>query len=546
MLNKFFKTSFLITALFITVNSNAATFTIKPQRPLPTTITEHGVSFAYYVVTNLSSKALNNNFLKPLPATITQVSCQPQFCQENFNLGPHNSGTDSCILKLTIKAPLNSISPEICTADKSNCDLTTFPLNVTQTNSLPFIGIGSGFYLNNSSTRFPVLATSEDNGKNWNYPKDIFTNLTSSIDPNFISGSFAGDACTGENDQSVCIATGQYLNNQTTLPLIAAGFKNATSWNYPHSVFENLQSVIDPEFVSGELKGASCSGSGTNSFCISAGNYSTNTKQLPLLAESKNGAMSWTYPASIHKNLTTSIDKNFLNGTLDNASCSKSTCHTVCIATGGYCNTTNCNPLLALSIDQGATWTYPKQIFQNLNTTIDPNIKGGNFFSSSCTGSGNETICSAAGAYYTDTQLLPLVALTNDGGSSWTYPSSIYKDLPARIGHEFTGALFNNTSCTGSGRKAVCIAAGTFFRTGPNLPILAVSRDAGNTWNYPDLIYTKLKQLVDPSAVSANFYGTSCFGKGPHATCVAAGGYCLDRGCNFENPLIELSSFCLY
>src|SRR4029078_1383847 len=73
-------------------------------------------------------------------------------------------------------------------------------------------------------------------------------------------------------------------------------------------------------------------------------------------------------------------------------------------------------------------------------------------------------------------------------------------------------------------------------------PILAVSQDAGDTWNYPDFIYTKLKQVVDPTAVSGNFLGASCIGKSTKAICVAAGGYCRDLGCNLENPLIALST----
>ncbi len=137
---------------------------------------------------------------------------------------------------------------------------------------------------------------------------------------------------------------------------------------------------------------------------------------------------------------------------------------------------------------------------------------------------------------------MPLVALTQNGGSSWSYPPSVFTDLPARIRHDFIGGIFNSTHCAGSGRTAVCIAAGTFFRNGPNFPFLAVSRDAGSTWTYPDFIYTKLKTLVDPTFVSGNFLGTSCIGKGKKAICMAAGGYCRDVGCSFENPLISVST----
>lgn len=531
-------------AVLISSVSQAATFQIAPSRPLPTTIPQHGAAYAYYLVSNLTGTALNNNFVKNLPPDVKQVTCQSQFCGTPFNLAPTGSANDNCVLKLLIKGPvLATNSLQICTEGETTCQSLADPLMVTQVDSLPFIGVGAGLYLNNSSQRFPLLATTQDSGASWFYPTEIFTALNASIDPNYRAGSFAGAACSGENDKTICIAPGQYSNNVTTLPLIAVGHNNATSWNYPHSVFEDLQTTIDPNFVSGELRGAGCSGSGSHSICIAAGDYSTGETQLPLLAQSTNGGTLWTYPESIHTNLKTAIDPDFVSGFLTNASCSKSTCQTVCVASGGYCNATKCNPLLALSNDKGSNWTYPAEIFQNLPTKLDPGYAGGNFESVSCTGSGNETICTAAGAFVTNSAPLPMIALTQNGGSSWSYPPSVFTDLATRIAHGFLGGIFNSVSCTGSGPKSVCIAAGTFFRDGPNLPFIAVSRDAGSNWDYPDFIYTKLKTVVDPRAVSGNFSSTSCTGKGKHSICVAAGNYCLDNtGCSFVNPLIAVST----
>ena len=529
---------------FVPSMMQAATFNIVPQRTLPTTVPEHGASFAYYVVSNLTGMALNNNFVHTLPADVTQVTCQPQFCGATFNLAPFGAANDNCILKLTIKGPVNSPNPlHVCTEDHVTCEGTATPLDVTQVPSLPFIGMGAGLYLNSSGQRFPLLATTQDSGASWYYPPAIFSDVSASIGPSFVSGSLFNAACTGENDKVICIAPGQYLTNETILPLIAVGTDNATSWNYPHSIFENLQHDIAPNFIGGELDGASCSGSGEKSICIAAGNYFTNdTQQLPLIAQSSDGGRLWTYPKSIHQHLETQIDPSFIEGFLKNASCSKSTCETVCIASGGYCNVSQCKPLLAISKNKGSSWTYPPEIFQNLTTKVDPNFGGGSFESSSCVGSGNETICTAAGAFFNNSTILPLLALTQNGGSSWSYPPSIFSDLPTRIGREFIGGLFNSTSCAGSGRTTVCIAAGTFFRDGPNYPFIAVSRDAGSTWTYPDFIYTKLKVVVDPKFVSGIFLGTSCTGKGRKAICVAAGGYCRDSGCSSENPLIALST----
>jgi hypothetical protein len=72
-------------------------------------------------------------------------------------------------------------------------------------------------------------------------------------------------------------------------------------------------------------------------------------------------------------------------------------------------------------------------------------------------------------------------------------------------------------------------------------PLLAISRDAGAYWDYPDFIYTKLKALVDPTFYSGSFNSASCSGEGKEAFCVAAGSYCRDKGCSFANPLIATS-----
>lgn len=543
-MNRIVAQRFLVCVIVALISSfaEAATFNIVPQRTLPPTVPQHGAAFAYYVISNLTTRTLSNNFVKNLPAQVTQVTCQPQFCGTTFDLAPMGSDNDSCILKLIIKGPTPYANPfEICTVAKTDCDETTYPLNVTQVDSLPFIGVGAGGYSNSARKGFPFLATTNDSGANWHYPPEVFKALTSSIDPSYTSGSFFSAACSGENDKSICIASGQYSNNVTTFPLIAVGLNNATTWNYPRSVFEHLQSAISPDFVSGKLRGASCSGSGKNSTCIAAGDYMTQITQLPLLAKSSDGGLLWTYPESVHQNLKSVIAPDFLNGFLESASCSKSTCQTVCIASGGYCNSSKCFPLLALSKDKGNNWIYPSDIFNDLTTKIDSDFGGGSFESSSCTGSGNETICAAAGTFFTSAASLPLVAVTQNGGNTWSYPPSIFSDLPTRIGHRFTGGIFNSTSCTGSGRATVCLAVGTFFRDGPNFPFIAVSRDAGSTWNYPDFIYTKLKKLVDPKFTSGNFLGASCTGKGKHAICVAAGTYCQSVGCSNGNPLIAVS-----
>lgn len=548
----YFNFFFSALALFSKL-SMALTFSIIPSRDLPHTVPKFGTTSAFYLVTNSSSANLNNNFVKSLPLNVTQDTCQSAYCGLKFNLGPNGSSTDSCLLKLTIKGPVDSgdllHQLLICTDTESDCDVTSSPLNVTQGPSAPFIGMAAGNYSNTNGNFFPLVVTTNNSGSVWKYPRAVFEDLKISIDPEFFSGLLQAAACSGSVDKSVCIAPGFFCKGMdcfNELPLIAVGRHNANTWTYPSSVFQDLQTRIDPNFTRGSLNGASCTSSGNNAFCVASGVYSTPSMQFPLLALSSNGGGNWTYPTSIFQNLTTSIDPSFSGGFLFSTSCNKSTCNSVCVASGAFCNDSGCNtqlPLMALSIDKGNNWTYPHSVFQDLKNVIDPNFFSGSLMSSSCTGSGNKTICIGVGRYFNNVTALPLLALTTNGGSNWTYPPAIFTDLPSKIGHGLESAFFNSGSCTGSGMSARCIAAGAFTKSnGVQTPLLALTKNSGQDWTYPPFIYTKLKTLVDPDFKVGVFNGTTCIDTGKNSICMAAGNYCTDTFCEKSFPLIAITS----
>jgi hypothetical protein len=525
------------------------TFQIMPKGILPETVPLYGKVSAYYTVSNITGLQLNENFVKNLPADVTQVTCDPKYCGATFNLGPKGSGADSCVLKLTIKGPVKATSTDllVCTEGGINCDTTSDLLNVGLAPKIPFVGIAAGSYSNNFSGIFPLLATTNDSGNDWLYPPAIFKNLQNAIDPAFTNGVLSNAACTASQASNVCIAPGQWCSGsfcEHSLPLIAVGTQNTASWIYPKSVCQDLKTNIEPNFISGELRAASCFGSGGNAVCIASGMYFTDTEFFPLLALSSDGGKQWTYPDSIFKNLTTAIEPEFKKGYLASASCTDTTCNTVCVASGNFCTTEGCDfqkPLLALSTDKGKHWTYPSAVFKDLKIQLDPAFQSGFFISSSCTGKGNQARCVAAGSYSNGASTMPLLTLSKDGGASWTYPKSILTDLAARIGHGFIGGLFNAASCSGEGDKAVCIASGSYFRkSGAGIPFLALSRDGGDTWTYPPFIYTKLKTIVDPDFVGGTFDGASCIGSGKKTICTAAGNYCNKQQSCF--PLLVLST----
>jgi len=174
-------------------------------------------------------------------------------------------------------------------------------------------------------------------------------------------------------------------------------------------------------------------------------------------------------------------------------------------------------PLLARSGDGGVNWSYPTTIFSELSTIPAPaTFTGGQFFTASCSGNN----CVAAGDEIT---FYPLLAYSGDGGSTWTYPSSIINLLPADFSAtSYTFAAptpavyavngFNSVSCNGN----ICVAGGSYKRnvSPPDIKaLLAQSTDGGASWTYPDI-------SVGASLIyQAVFWGVSCSG----STCVAVG-----------------------
>ena len=535
----------MIGFFFVSKICFAHTFNIIPERDLPTTVPKFGKTSAFFVIKNTTNVALNDNFVKSLPHNIKQVTCNPDYCGAKFNLAASGSATDSCILKLTIKGHVNSASLRVCTAGETSCDSSQA---ITVSEGIPdsFIGIGVGGYdTQNHSDLFPLLAVTNDTGLSWSYHSTIFQDLTTIIDPTFAGALFLGASCTGSSNKNLCIASGHWCKGGfcgLPQPLIAVGKKNGTQWTYPKSVFDNLQTRIDPGLQWADLREGSCFGSGGSAVCVVPGFYQNSVTTFPLIALTSNGGEDWSYPSTLYQNLTTSIDPNFTSGSVTTAACTKNTCDSVCIAAGSFCTNAECNsPLLALSRDKGQTWRFPHAIFEDLKTKIDPSFLSALFDATACTGIGNQAICIATGNYWNGQHTTPVLALTQNGGSNWTYPTYIFKDLNTTIRPDFQSGEFLSASCTGAGKKAVCIAAGDFATSTVVRPLIAVSRDGGNNWNYPKFIHTKLKTLVDPNARNSAFLGSSCTGGGSKSICVAAGYYCLGKHCPISIPLLATS-----
>lgn len=181
------------------------------------------------------------------------------------------------------------------------------------------------------------------------------------------------------------------------------------------------------------------------------------------------------------------------------------------VAAGAYLDPSNTQrPLLALSQDGGISWTFPQAITEPQPT---PSFYGyGAFNSATCSG----TICIAAG-FYVDAQFIqkPLLAISQDSGATWIFPPSITEPLVDPVFN--SNGVLNSASCYGK----TCIAAGYYVdNRWMGRPLLAVSQDSGATWSFPALITQP--PIVLAFSNSGVFYGTSCSSE---ATCIATGIY---------------------
>lgn len=272
---------------------------------------------------------------------------------------------------------------------------------------------------------------------------------------------------------STLISGGTNFTNSNS-PLLVQSIDNGKSWTVVSSIIPSLTS-------SGALYSSTCTNSGqtappqTVPICIAAGANFQNGG--PLLTLSTTGGANWILP--VIPGLTDM-------GAFYSNSCTDTGNNAVCVVTGENFQTGS--PLIIMTTDGGGNWAIP---------TIPGMTNNGFFTSNSCSGAGATSICLAVGADLSTGK--PLLALTNNGGSSWIVPT--ISGLPD-IGS------FSSASCTGAGTNAVCVAAGADMVTGA--PLLVSTMDGGNNWTI---------NHIPNLTTEGSFFSTSCIG----STCMAVG-----------------------
>lgn len=386
--------------------------------------------------------------------------------------------------------------------------------------------IAVGQYRDAGLVQRPLLAVSQDSGLNWIFPSSINAAVFSPVNTNPFSsaGEFVGATCHG----STCIAAGNYFSAGTRRPILAISHDSGTSWNFPAVI---NAPVFTPDntnaFVgNGRFFAVNCHGA----ICIAGGLYSSGGIDRPLLAVSQDLGQNWTYPSAINAPVFTPDNTNAFsnNGSFNGVACQDS----VCIAAGSYRSGGIERPLLALSQNATVTWTYPSVVNSPVFTPDNSNAftANGSFADVNCQG----TTCIAVGRYFGGGTQRPLVAVSHDAGSSWTFPSSVTAPVftPDNT-NAFTGsANLLSISCQGPD----CVTGGFYFGGGGFRPLLAVSHDAGSSWTFPSSV-TAPVFTPDNTNVFTNdgqFNDVHCAG----GLCIAAGFYITG---GVQRPLLAVS-----
>ncbi|CAM3060981.1 BNR/Asp-box repeat containing protein [Legionella steigerwaltii] len=460
----------------------AANFSITPTigPVFPSSINPGEMVFAYYTITNKTSSTRAGYMIQGLPASVTQVtnSTNPTYCQNQITL----IAGGSCILLLQISKPVKS-SFALCKGN--SCTTAATDLNVKQsTAQAPEL---AGGQYSDGSTFYPLLADSQNGGTTWIYPIEKSKPLPSGFTD---LGTFNSVSCSGLN----CVAGGQYNATPSfQYPLLANSQNGGATWTYAIDQSKTLPPGYNNN---GDFETVSCSGLN----CIAGGRYFDGSIFYPLLANSQNGGLSWTY--AIDK--SSSLPSGFADsGNFSSLSCSGLNC----VAGGQYSDASIPfiqYPLLANSQNGGATWTY---VIDKSKTLPAGFTNFGNFSGVSCSGLN----CVAGGFYADNFTQYPILANSQNGGVTWTFVIDKSKALPS--GYANSG-IFYSTSCSGLN----CVAAGQYSDGSTSYPLLANSQNGGAAWTYA---IDKSKTLPSGFATFGVFYSVSCSG----LHCVAGGQY---------------------
>ncbi|MBA3537838.1 MAG: exo-alpha-sialidase [Tatlockia sp.] len=300
-----------------------------------------------------------------------------------------------------------------------------------------------------------------DSKGSWQY-SDSHTGIA--LPSDFSEGWFTTISCSNSN----CIAAGTYLDRQALRhPLIMVSQNDDLTWK-PAAYKEGaLYSADQPDTY---LFASTCD----SNHCVSVGEYTDpQASATPLLLQSHNSGTTWTKSPI-------SLPPDLLSGWFNAVDCKAG----FCIAVGTYETGEANKPLLFFSADKGAHWQIQEPV---PDSELGTHLEYGAFMSASCSDMG----CIAGGSFSNYFNTYPLIAVSHDKGLNWHYPPSARTSVPAA---ELGNGHFAKVHC----QQTTCLAAGDYTLNSEYFPLLALSKDGGNTWNFPEAIN-------DPKILPENF-----------------------------------------
>lgn len=310
----------------------------------------------------------------------------------------------------------------------------------------------TGYYISNPSRYDAFGFTSTDSGQTW---VSTINRTTPAVPVDYTGyGDVSYNSCSGQ----ICIAGGSYNNNGNRYPLMATSQDKGLTWSY---TITSASPALPPDYSSdARIVYTSCSGQN----CIAVGRNTVAGQNFPLVASSNDGGLTWNYTINT---TTPALPMGTTSAWLLNGNCSGARC-----VIAGYSNDAmDSYPLLAASTNGGASWTY---VIKGTSLAFPPDyVSSGTFMSANCSGLN----CIAVGSYNNPVQTFPLIATSNDGGSSWRYTlDSTTPTLPLGM----TYGQLNYASCNGQS----CVAMGQYNDGVHNYQLIVKSSDGGLSWRY--------------------------------------------------------------
>lgn len=286
---------------------------------------------------------------------------------------------------------------------------------------------------------YAPLILKKDVNEKWSFTKNL--PLANNLD-HFVESI----DCTGSN----CIAAGRFGNNvASSLPLLLISTDNGHTWSYIQSI-KALPKMEFSDITSVNCNGATCFASG--SF------YPTfpHSKIKPLLLVSQDSGLSWS---SI--NVKNNVPKNHA---LSQVHCENGVC------VGIAASDNKARPFV--SKDQGVSWAYVpkiKYLPRDVHTEI-ASIKCSN------------NICVGVGNFTTNNKRQPMVILSEDNGSHWSYIEKI-EELPALKYGRLTSLTLGSKIWLATGAVSMTPS------TERVVPIILLSKDQGKHWQFVKRIH---------------------------------------------------------